>query len=145
MAFLVNNRVQKVPIMSPPQKKKTKEKHMLFSMNCTKTSFQKWLFESRLAIYITCMNTCYKHNTNFCYTVIIIKNNQKYQNSCCIIDDSTAFWLFGLFHCYLHLQKFTASHFVYPADTCCISSTFTTLARKWKIFRIYTTIYNFWN
>ena len=51
----------------------------------TKTSFQRCLFEDILAIYITSMSTYYKYNTNFCYTVIIIKNNQKYQNSCCVI------------------------------------------------------------
>ena len=87
---------------------------MLSSRNYTKASFQRCLFESILAIYITCTNKCYKHNTNFSYTVIIIKNNQKYQNSCCIVGSSASVsWVFMILQhsdcldsdCCLHLQK----------------------------------------
>ena len=44
-------------------------------MNYTETSFQRYLFENILAIYITCMNTYYKHNTSVCYTVKFMENN----------------------------------------------------------------------
>ena len=63
---------------------------MVFSMNYTKTSFQRCLFGNILAIYITCTNTYYKHNTIFYYTVMIIKNNQKYQNSCGVSGSSVS-------------------------------------------------------
>ena len=100
---------------------------MLSYIDYTKTSFQRCLFGNILVIYITFTDTYYKHNTDFCYTVIFIKNSQKDQNLCCVIgssvsvspfllsfDDSTAFWVFGLFgllHCCLHLQKLQHSTF----------------------------------
>ena len=60
-------------LLCPP--KKREKRHML----CYVTSLQRCLFENILAIYITCTNTYYKSNTDFCYTVIIIKNNQNCQ------------------------------------------------------------------
>ena len=73
---------------------------MVSSLNYTKTSFQRCLFENILGIYITCTNTYYKHNTNFCYTVIIIKNKQNYQNSCCVIGSSVSVsWVLMILHC----------------------------------------------
>ena len=142
-ALSAQNRVQKVLIMSPQKRQK---RHMLSSKSYTQTSFQRCLFENILAIYIKCTKTYYKHNTNFCCTVIIIKNNLKYQNSCYVIGSSESVsWVLMILqhsHCldcldyYIVFFAFTeiaSFHFVYPADAYCISSTFATLARKWKI------------
>ena len=84
-ALSAQNRVQKVLIMSPQKRQK---RHMLSSKSYTQTSFQRCLFENILAIYFKCTKTYYKHNTNFCCTVIIIKNNLKYQNSCYVTGSS---------------------------------------------------------
>ena len=54
---------------------KWEKTNVLSSMNYTETSFQRYLFENILAIYITCVNTYYKHNTSVCYTVKFIENN----------------------------------------------------------------------
>ena len=125
-------------------------------MNYTKTGFQRCLFENIVPIYITYMNTYYQHNTNFCYTVIIIKNNQKYPNPSCVIGSSVSVCrvLMILQHsnCLDCLDYYTVvsiyrNHSIPLCLSCrlCISRTFTKLARKWKISRICATIYNFWN
>ena len=132
-AFSAQNSVQKALNMSP---KNDKKRHMLSSMNYTKTSFQRFLFENIHAIYITCTNTYYKHNTNFCYTVIVIKNNQQYQHSCCFIGSSVSVsWVLMILQhsdcldClgyYIVCIYSNRSIPLYPADAYCISSTFTT-------------------
>ena len=112
-------------LLCPP--KKREKRHMLCYVNYTKTSLQRCLFENILAIHITCTNTYYERNTDSCYTVIIIKNNQncqKYQNSCCVIGLSVfVFWVLMILHhsdcldCLdYYIAEIAAFHFVYPAD-----------------------------
>ena len=65
------------------------------------------------------------------------------------LDEITVFYavivcIFWIITVLLAFTEIATFHFVYPGDTYFISSTFTTLARKWRTFRICATIYNFW-